>query len=184
MRRRRAVVGLGVAVAVVTAFGWLGSSVGYPPGSRVRIELFELPAPSGHPVGPPRDALLVDRVQDADPAHWGGSYADGEALVATYVDVDEATARRVLTDAGVSSAVRLEPRGVSRAEADAVRELIEGSGLWGGRITGLGFDPYRSVVEVEAHRPDLELVHRLEDVTAGSEVPVRIHWQISEPRAA
>ena len=181
MRRKRVVATL-AALMAVAALGMLASSAGFPPGSRVRIELFELPGPSGAPVGPLRDGFLVDQLVEADPSHWAGSFAEGHSLVATYVGVDQATARRALTDAGVSSAVRLEARSVSRADADAVRDLIQGSGLWGGRISGLGFDPYRCVVEIEARRPGLELVRRLEEVTSGSDVPVRIHWQLHPPQ--
>jgi hypothetical protein len=183
MARRRVVASVGTALVVAVALGALGSFAGFPPGSRVRIELFELPGPQGQVVGPPRDGILVDQLVEADPSHWGGSFVDGDALVATFVGVDEATARRALTEAGVSSAVRLEARRVSRAEADAVRDSIEGTGVMGSSVTGLGFDPYRSVVEVEARRPDLGLVERLEEATAGSDVPVRIHWRPDAPRA-
>ena len=183
MRRRRVIASASTVLVVAAALGALASFAGFPPGARVRIELFELPSPSGEVVGPPRDATLVDQMVEEDPTHWGGSFVDGDALVATYVDVDEATAPRALAEVGVSSAVRLERRTVSRAEADAVRDSIQATGLLGRRVTGLGFDPYHSVVEVEARRPDLALVQRLEEATAWSDVPVRIHWRLDEPRA-
>lgn len=183
-RRRR--IARGVATALVLTAGLVAGAwlTGIPPVGRVRIELFEPRDHSGTHGGPASDAAIISRLGQADPAHWGGSFVRDNALVVTYVDVPTKTAQTTLTKAGVSSSVRLESRSTSLAAADVVRGRIQTTGLIGTRLTGLGYDAERGVVTVDAKWPDVALLRKLDKATAGTYVPVRIHWTFSDPRAA
>ena len=183
-RRRRIASGVATVLVLTVGLVAVASLTGIPPGGRVRVELFQPREDGGTPAGPASDSSIIGRLEQEDRAHWGGSFIRGNTLVVTYADVDQATARAALTDAGVSDSVRLERRSTSLAEADDVRGRIQATGLMGARIVELGFDASRAVVVVDARRPDLALVRRIDRATAGSDLPVRIHWLFAAPRAS
>ena len=182
-RTRRFVTGVAAALVFTSGVVAVASLVGIPPGGRVRIEMFGPSDHGGTPRGPASDGVIIDKLEKADPAHWGGSFVRGDTLVVTFVDVDTKTAQTALAKAGVSSSVELESRSISLADADVVRGRIQGTGLMGTRLNGLGYDTSRGVVTVDARWPDVSLVRKIDKATAGTHVPIRIHWAFSTPHA-
>jgi hypothetical protein len=183
-RGRRFATGVAAALVFTSGVVAVASVTGIPPGSRVRIEMFGPRDHGGTPAGPASDGLIVSKLEQRDPAHWGGSFVRGDTLIVTFVDVDIKTAQTALAKAGVSSSVQLESRSISLADADVVRGRIQGTGLMGTRLVGLGYDASRGVVTADAQWPDVSLVRKLDKATAGTHVPVRIHWTFATPRAA
>ena len=177
-RTRRLVTGVAAALVFTSGVVAVASLIGIPPGSRVRIEMFGPRDDGGTPAGPVSDAVLISKLEKQDPAHWGGSFVRGGTLIVTFVDVDTKTAQTALAKAGVSNSVALESRSTSLADADIVRGRIQGTGLMGTRLTGLGYDVSRGVVTVDAQWPDVSLVRKIDKATAGTYVPIRIHWSL------
>ena len=182
-RTRRFVTGVAAALVFTSGVVAVASLVGIPPGGRVRIEMFGPGDHGGTPAGPASDGVNISKLEKDDPAHWGGSFVRGDTLVVTFVDVDLKTAQSALAKAGVSSSVVLESRSVSLADADVVRGRIQGTGLMGTRLTDLGYDVSRGVVVADAQWPDVSLVRKIDKATAGTHVPIRIHWSLGSDRA-
>src|SRR5689334_8344783 len=127
----------------------------------------------GAPVNASNNYIRLQKSFATDPAHWGGAYVDGNALVVKYVGASHARAVRSVTALGVSGAVRLQAADVSLADLDAA--LAAAAAVLQGRADVVGWGPNyaNSSLKVEVVTADPALLAALEAAVPPS-VPVEV----------